>query len=107
MKGYQEQSVKMEMCVCRRKVQVYQCRIKACPNNGEIYCQDCVNEFQRHVHPAKKYIYCRDEELEKWKNLNQEVDKIFKNCERTINKVSRLAKYLEDISEELMIANEH
>ena len=107
MKGYQGQSVKLEMCSCRRKVQEYQCRISKCPNKGDIYCQDCVNEFVRHIHPAKKYIYQMDEEFEKWKILFEEVDKIFKNGEQTIKKDARLAKYLEEISKELMIVIDH
>jgi hypothetical protein len=56
---------------------------------------------------AKNYIKLRDEELEKWKKLFQEVDKIFKNGEQTIKKDARLAKYLEDISRELMIVIDH
>ena len=99
--------MKLEMCVCRRKVQEYQCRVIGCPNYGEIYCQECVNEFRKHVHVAKNYIKLRDEELEKWKKIFQEVDKIFKNGEQTIKKDARLAKYLEDISKELMIVIDH
>jgi len=97
----------MARCGCGRKAQEYQCRIKQCPNNGEIYCQECVNEFQRHIHPAKKYATCRDEECAKWDMLFQQADQIYKYCDPLIKKVVRLAKYLEDIAVELGIATEH
>ena len=106
----------MAKCRCGRKAQEYQCRIKQCPNNGEIYCQECVNEFQpqecvnefqRHIHPAKKYATCRDEECAKWDMLFQQADQIYKKCDPLIKKVVRLAKYLENIADELGIASEH
>ncbi len=99
------------MCGCGRKVQEYQCRdvknVKTCPNYGEIYCQECVNEFQRHGHAAKKYEKCRDEECLKWDMLFHLADKIYKHCDPLIKKVARIAKYLEEIAEQLNIATEH
>ena len=97
----------MALCGCGRKVQEYQCRVKTCPNNGELHCQECVNEFQRHVHAAKKYTVCRDEECSKWDKLFQQADQTYKHCDPLIKKVLRLAKYLEDIAVELGIATEH
>jgi hypothetical protein len=97
----------MAQCACRRKVQEYQCRVKTCPNKGEIYCQECVNEFQRHVHKATKYTHCRDEECAKWDKLFDEADQIYKVCDPLIKRIVRLAKYLEEIAGKLGIATEH
>jgi hypothetical protein len=108
MIGYQGQVVNMGKCGCRRNVQEYQCRdVKTCPNYGEIYCQECVNEFTRHVHAAKKYNVCRDEECKKWDRLYHQADQIYKHCDPIIKKVARLAKYLEDIAKDFGIATEH
>jgi hypothetical protein len=56
MQGYQGQVVRMADCGCGRGLtEEYKCAREDCSNYGETYCQDCVNDFQNHLHPAKKY----------------------------------------------------
>ena len=97
----------MARCHCARSMQEYKCIETKCKNYGQIYCQDCVNDHQDHIHKAFKYHKCRDDEMQKWLPLYQKVDKIYQYCDPIIQSTARLTQYLETIASDLGIATKY